>query len=484
MQILTSHQLSRALKSAQSYEEWLAAAESYDKYHKLDKWRRTDTSSQFDYVSIRGRLDRLRSLKARGDIRGLLFTLNEGIHGNVGGMGRGGLYQHAKAGTKNLIEEYIDEIVHTLDLIANDSSADIAADTKAQFFERANHCFGHTALMLSGSGSLLFFHMGVAKALVDAGLLPRVISGSSGGAIVASMLCTHSDSELKEKLHLDYLLGDIKEGAARSGVTDPTDLEESIAGIVPDLSFEQAYAKTGRAVNISIAAAETHQTSRLLNETTSPSVLIHSAVMASTAVPGIYPPVTLKALDDHGERVNYLPSRRWVDGSFSDDLPAKRLARLYGVNHYIVSQANPFVIPFVAASIRRPSNAGILRAAARRSAREWVNAATMILGRADRNNGKVTQVTGMIRSLINQEYGGDINILPDYRFFNPRTVLATPSAKEITHLVNSGERCTWPKLEMIRQQTKISRKLKEILATYDSGKIVDVSSRSSHDKKS
>ena len=37
----------------------------------------------------------------------------------------------------------------------------------------------------------------------------------------------------------------------------------------------------------------------------------------------------------------YLPSRRWIDGSFSQDLPAKRLARLYSVNHFIVSQVMP-----------------------------------------------------------------------------------------------------------------------------------------------
>ena len=33
-------------------------------------------------------------------------------------------------------------------------------------------------------------------------------------------------------------------------------------------------------------------------------------------------------------------------------------------------------------------------------------------------------------------------------------------------LIESGERSTWPKLEMIRLQTRISRKLDAILATY------------------
>ncbi|MFT5710175.1 MAG: TAG lipase/steryl ester hydrolase/phospholipase A2/LPA acyltransferase [Halioglobus sp.] len=33
-------------------------------------------------------------------------------------------------------------------------------------------------------------------------------------------------------------------------------------------------------------------------------------------------------------------------------------------------------------------------------------------------------------------------------------------------LIDSGERCTWPKLEMIRQQTRLSRKLDDIMAQY------------------
>ncbi|QFU75420.1 DUF3336 domain-containing protein [Halioglobus maricola] len=467
MNILTSNQLKRSLKSAESFEEWQSAAEAYDAYHKADKWRRTDVSSQFDYVSIRGRLDRLRSLKSRHDIRGLLFTLNEGIHGNMGGMGRAGLYEKAKTGTKHLIEDYIDEILHSLELIAEDDSGDIAPEEKYQFFKRASHCVGHSALMLSGSGSLLFFHMGVAKALVEAELLPDVISGSSGGAIVASMLCTHTNAELKKMLQLDYMIGTLDPDTPKSGVTDTADLEAGIARIVPDMTFEQSFAKTGRAANVPIAAAETHQTSRLLNATTSPSVLMRSAVMASTAVPGIFPPVTLKAVDDHGHQVNYLPSRRWVDGSVSDDLPAKRLARLYGVNHYIVSQTNQLALPFVAAATRKPTNARILRAAARRSAREWINAVTLILDRVDKENGRMTQATSAVRSLINQNYAGDINILPDYTFVNPRTLLATPSEKQVTKLISSGERCTWPKLGMIRNQTKISRKLKQILDSYE-----------------
>ena len=472
MLVRTKQQLKRSLQNAGSYQEWLDAAKAYDKHTKQDLWRRKDHSTQYDYVSIRTRLDRLRSLKARHDTRGMLYTLNEGIHGNMGGMGRAGLYGKAKSGTKLLVEDYIEEIVHTLEHLADEDSGDISPEEKHDFFRRASHCFGHSAFMMSGSGSLLFFHVGVVKALAEENLLPSVMSGSSGGAIVGSIVCSHKDEELQELLNPDFFLDRIPQQGKRRGVAHVSELEESLGNFIPDLTFEQAFALTGRAMNVSVAAAETHQTSRLLNATTSPSVLIRSAVMASAAVPGIFPPVTLQALDSHGERKSYLPSRKWVDGSVSDDLPAKRLARLYGVNHYIVSQTNPHVLPFVTDGHRKQTPMGLIENAARRTAREWFNTMTLIMDRADKKNGTVTQATSLMRSIINQDYVGDINILPDYKLINPLTILNFPGEKQMNKLIASGERCTWPKLEMIRQQTRISRKLREILQRYEESPVV------------
>lgn len=166
--------------------------------------------------------------------------------------------------------------------------------------------------------------------------------------------------------------------------------------------------------------------------------------------------------------MSYLPSRKWVDGSVSDDMPAKRLARLYGVNHFVVSQTNPHVIPFVSDGHRRENAVGLLAEASRRSAREWFNALTIIASKLDRKDGPVTQVTSLLRSIINQDYVGDINILPDYTIRNPLKLLSFPGEKQMQRLIDSGERCTWPKLEMIRLQTRIGRKLDSILAQYES----------------
>ena len=458
--------LKRSLKQAVSYEEWAAAAHAFDQSNGLDRWRRKDATRQYDHVTIRIRLDRLQSLKARHDTRGLLYTLNEGIHGNIGGMGKAGLYGHALSGTKHLVEAYIEEIVHTLDLLAEETSGDISDEEKRDFFRRASHCFGRSAFMMSGSGSLLFFHVGVIRALAEANLLPTILSGSSGGAIVGSIVATHNEKELTQLMRPEYFLDHIPTGSKERSEALVAQLEESVERFIPDMTFQQAFAKTGRAMNVSVAPAEMDQTSRLLNAITSPNVLMRSAVMASAAVPGIFPPVTLLALDKHGEREGYLPSRKWVDGSVSDDLPAKRLARLYGVNHYVVSQTNPHVIPFVTDGRREQSSIGLLTEAGRRSTREWFNALTIIAGKADRKGGRITQATSLLRSIINQDYVGDINILPDYKFNNPLKLLSFPGEKKMQRLIESGERCTWPKLEMIRQQTRVSRKLDAIMEQY------------------
>lgn len=43
-------------------------------------------------------------------------------------------------------------------------------------------------------------HFGVVKAFLEAGLLPRVITGTSAGGLVAALTCTRTDAELKQLL--------------------------------------------------------------------------------------------------------------------------------------------------------------------------------------------------------------------------------------------------------------------------------------------
>ncbi len=467
--------LEAAMASAATYDEWLDAAVAHDEASGAARWKHIDQSRRYDFVSIRSRLDHLRNLRAHDDDRGLLFTLNEGIHGNMGGMGAAPLYGKAKVGTKILIEEYVEEVALALEHLASPEVDNISFEEKLDFFQRASHCFGRSALMLSGSGTLLYFHLGVARALWHEGLLPGIISGSSGGAFVGSVICASADEELDELFEVGIMHGDEPPTGLLQRITrfvssrrmTGDDIWEALEEFLPDFTFEEAFKRTGRHMNVSVAPAENHQKSRLLNSDTSPNVFMREAVLASTAIPGFFPAVVLMAKNDQGERQAYLSSRKWVDGSLSEDLPAKRLARLYGVNHFIVSQTNPYVIPFIDTTKRKTDAVSEVKYAMIDTARAWINAGAAIFEKPLSLIPDVQRVTNSALSVINQSYVGDITISPLSKLHNPLRALAWRSQEEISELIDEGERATWPRIERVRIQTRISRTLDPILKDYE-----------------
>ncbi len=466
------------MDAATTYAEWKKAASAHDEATGAAKWKQSDESKHFDYASIRSRLNRLRRLRRKGDCEGVLFALNEGVHGNIDGMGHARLHGKAKFGTKKLIVAYTDEVVRALELLAGDRASDIPFEKRLDFFRRAQHCYGCTALMMSGAGSLLFFHIGVVKALWQEGLLPAILSGSSGGAIVGALVSTQKDKDLAQIFEPENLVQEIERdqgilshlSAIAPEIAKAEDVRNALQRLLPDLTFLESLERTGRHLNVSIAAAEKHQTSRLLNAITTPNVFVREAVMASAAMPGFFPPVALAARNDKGERQPYLASRKWVDGSLSDDLPAKRLARVYGVNHFIVSQVNPHVFPFVSDSGgEKKTVMRTLNSVTRATAREWINAGASLIEKPLSYSPMASRLANAALGIINQDYVGDINILPDKRLFNPFKLLSHPSVDEIVELIAMGQRAAWPKIEQIRVQTKIGRKLNSILADIDRG---------------
>jgi TAG lipase/steryl ester hydrolase/phospholipase A2/LPA acyltransferase len=471
------NRLERELEKAENYEEWCEIAQAYDDASGKKRWREVDQTNLYDYASIRRRVDRLRHLRARGDDVALLFTLNEGIHGNMGGMGSSSLHEQARFGTKHLIEDYVDEIADALRYIAELDSDKISITDKLDFFYRANHCYGRSALMLSGGGIFGFYHLGVVKALLEADLLPRVISGSSAGSMIAGVLGTHTDEELvhfydpknvhfeaeKEATVFDRML------FGKNPSLDVHDVQSIVERLIPDMTFQEAYAKTGRQISITVAPAEPQQTSRLLNAITSPNVFIRSAVMASCAVPGVFPPVILSARNVYGDSQPYLPARKWVDGSISDDLPAKRLGRLYSTNHSIVSMVNPIVLPFLRSSFGKSR---IFRAGGKwgiEVAREALNLYRQQVQRRAGEWPRFNWLVNMVHSLLDQNYSGDINIVPNFQVKDLGKVLSHITEDEMMQLMRGGEQAAWPEMRAIETCTKISRTLDEILERFERG---------------
>lgn len=457
--------LEKAMDQAASYEEWKQAALAHDERSGAARWKKEERSSRYGYARVRRRLDRLRALRAEDDPHELLFYLNEGIHGNMDGIGKPALYTEAKFGTKVLIEDYLRELDDAITQIAAVSDDIIPFADKLDFFRRASHCYGRSALMLSGGGSLGPFHLGVTKALFEQGLVPTILSGSSAGSFVAAVLGTHDDSELTALLNDERAIHFSPGPVGRRMTIE--DVQDTIERLIPDLTFQEAFERTGRKINISIAPSRLHQTSRLLNAITSPNLFIREAVLASCAIPGIFPPVMLMARDAHGGRKPYLPASRWVDGSVTDDLPAKRLARLYGVNHFMTSMINPLVLWSVRDS---DWNGGLLSRVwdiYQRAGKELLRATYPVTMNAVRNVYPLNMALRMWYGVVTQDYTADINIIPRQRLWNPGMLLSILSEDQTRQLVEEGERSTWPRIEMIRNCTRISRTLDRVLDDFE-----------------
>ncbi len=453
-----------------SYETWKAAALAHDARSGADRWRREDRSRRYDYKAIRRRYEEIRAVKATRDPLALLFYLSEGIHGNTGGMGRPAVYSRAKFGTKELITNYIAELADAIEQAALVDNSVIAPVDKLGLFRRASLCFGRSALMLSGAGALGPFHVGVTKALLEQGLLPDVISGSSAGSFVAAVIGTHDDATLRTAMqptHIADAFTPLNPGDARvlSGRRQigRADLQAAIESQVPDMTFAEAFECSGRKINISVSPSEMHQSSRLLNAVTSPSVCIREAVLASCAIPGVFPAVTLMAKTASGARLPYVASRKWVDGSIADDLPAKRLARLYGVNHFITSQTNPVVL-WALRDASEDDNLMLKLIDVYQSAtKEWLKATYPFTMALVKRAYPLNVYVRMAYSVVMQDYTADINIIPKRRVWDPSKLLSVMSSEETRRLIGEGEASTWPKIEMIRNCTLIGRTLDHIL---------------------
>jgi hypothetical protein len=189
-------QAMRQLRSATSYEQWLAAARQLDALEGGDEWRAERTSDEFDWALVEETTSSLKRARKAGDTAALAFVLRTVMHRGYGGIDRASLYSHAHTGTKHTIDAFLQEVNKGLDAVSAASDAAMPTAAKAEFFESCRLSLGRTALALSGGGSLAMTHMGVVRTLLSAGLMPRVVAGTSGGAIVAAMLALHTDDEL------------------------------------------------------------------------------------------------------------------------------------------------------------------------------------------------------------------------------------------------------------------------------------------------
>lgn len=461
-------QSEKALAEATSYAEWYEAATELDRHEGRDKWREELESDDYDYRLLSSRVRLLKKLRRKRDVDRTIFRLREELHGNLGNMANPALYQHARTGTKKLINQYLDEVSTCLQLLCDTETDALPPMRKRRFLKRAARSFGRSCLLLSGGASQGLFHLGVIKELETEGIMPRVITGSSAGAIIAGIVASHTDEELEELLvpsRMEFewcrMFG-ITDMIKGSGVLDQSLLKKSIKRNIPEMTFLEAYQHTNRILNITVSPADTHQFPRLLNYLTAPNVLIRWAALASAAIPGLFPPVQLRAKNYTGKSVAYMPQSRWIDGSVHEDIPKEKVNRLHNVNHYIVSQTNPHVLPFLDDDMDEKGLLPFIQDVVIKGPMVQLEHFLELVHQHFELPG-LGSVVKKAHSIARQTYSGDITIYPEGHLRNLGRTFSNFGPVEIEKIFWEGRRSTWPKIERIRNTTQISRTFDDCL---------------------
>lgn len=473
------------LQTATTVEEWRAAASELDRLENGNKWKDVDEDEECDYDPklIKMRLQLLQDASERGDVEDMRFQIRTALTRDLGGMGDMRLYRRSHIGTKTLIERYIDTVTDAIDTVVETSGLEprIVWD----MMKSSRQAFGRSALLLSGGGTLGMNHIGVVKALYEAQLLPRIISGASAGSIVCAVLCTKTDEEMPEVLR-DFCSGEldvfekadapstltrtVKRLFTKGVIYDVENLKRVMRNLLGDMTFLEAYNRTQRILSICVSSAKAFEMPRLLNYITAPDVVIWSAVTASCSVPLVFASADIYAKNrGSGELLLWdEEGAGWIDGSVENDLPMTRLAEMLNVNHFIVSQVNPHVVPFLS------KEEDELDLDAVRSNREFDPGPSWMSTMANLAKGEALHrlhvmaelgvwptMTTKLRSIVGQRYSGDITILPEISYTQFPSILSNPTPDFMEQALMNGQRATWPKLSRIRNHLAIELKLDE-----------------------
>ncbi len=475
----TADFLAKAIK----YEDWQVAATELDEIEGNNNWKSIFDSTDYDAALVESRLKQLDEARISCDVGRMLFLVRTSLTRNLGDMGNLKLYRHTHIGTKDLIERYITSAMETLDALLDVSAKCRCDGLESKYILEqvlsTRQAFGRSALLLSGGATFGMNHIGVLKVLWEARLLPRIISGASAGSIVCAVLCTRTDEEIPEVLanlctgdlavfeeegNEDSVLRKVARFLKHGSLFDISHLTRVMKDLLGEMTFQEAYNRTRKILNICVSSASLYELPRLLNYITAPNVLIWSAVAASCSVPFVFSAASILAKDPKtGEAVPWNPSpQRWIDGSVDNDLPMTRLAEMFNVNHFIVSQVNPHVIPFLVKEEDFITQEAHQSTPMVGSGPTWLHSFTQLAkGEALHRMHTMAEIgifpntlTKAV-SILNQKYSGDITIFPEISYADFPRMLSNPTPEFMHQAMLCGERATWPKLSRIKNHCAI-----------------------------
>ena len=154
--------------------------------------------------------------------------------------------------------------------------------------------------------------------------------------------------------------------------------------------------------------------------------------------------------------------QRWIDGSVDNDLPMTRLAELFNVNHFIVSQVNPHVVPFLVKEEDSIAQDGQQSTSTVAAGPTWLHSLTHLAKGEALHRMHLMAELGIFPntltkavSVLSQKYSGDITIFPEISYADFPRMLSNPTPEFMMQAQLSGERATWPKLSRIKNHCAI-----------------------------
>ncbi|KAI0482601.1 acyl transferase/acyl hydrolase/lysophospholipase [Xylariaceae sp. FL0804] len=480
------------LRNAEVFEDWEHAALQLDNLKELNLWRNDPSSHSYDWTLISERLNSIITARDDSDPQSLVELIRSGLVRNLANITSPRLYNRSFAGTKYLIEEYIAQVAGAVDDINAQAVAPLQQDKrtdvyalstqhKLDFLHDSRQAFGRSTLVLQGGAIFGLCHLGVVKALFLRGLLPRIITGTATGALIASLVAIHTEDELPGVLKGDGIDLSAFETHAHQAHSehswvpfagtgwetlvrrfmrfwregyflDVKVLEDCVKANVGNLTFEEAYNRSKRVLNITVATTAQDGVPTLLNYITAPNVLIWTAAVASNAAtPSLYGSrqTTVLCKDVNGEIMPWASSntfRAWTHASDKDrKSPLTRIAQLFNVNHFIVSQARPYLIPFLQSDMHGPS-----LFTARHKRAQITGHLFRIVGLELRHRLRQLDTLGLLpmnirRFLVDEEVpGANMMLVPAVTAGDFVRLLETPTRETLDYWILRGERSVWP----------------------------------------
>jgi len=158
-----------------------------------------------------------------------------------------------------------------------------------------------TGLVLSGGGARGFAHLGVLKALNDAGIYPDVIAGTSAGALVGVMYADgYTPDEILELMNSTSKLHYIRPTVPREGLLQISGIERILK--------ENLRAKKFEDLKISLFVTATDLNNGIAEYFSSGELI--KPVIASASIPVLFNPVVINKI-------------HYVDGGVLDNMPIK-----------------------------------------------------------------------------------------------------------------------------------------------------------------